>query len=237
MQLLFKKLAITSSIFLGIILLNGCTEPELGKVLSEGKVEFDVTYPELDSNNVLLKFMPDEMEMLFKDNVYKHQWEAGLGLFKTGYVSDCNKFEMDYILKLINVKYKSVFNQEGADKLNIAYPKYNLIKTENTKLIAGYTCHEAIVEFPGKEFSDFNVYYTTHLQVKNPNWCLPLKDVPGVMLEYQLTKYDLTMKFTANSILEEEVDLSSLKVPSEYQVISNKRMEYKLKETFLSFLQ
>ena len=55
------------------------------------------------------------------------------------------------------------------------------------------------------------------------------------MLEYQLTKYNLTMKFTATSVIEEQIDIKDFKIPSEFEAISNKRMEYKLKETFMSF--
>lgn len=235
MQLLFKRFAIICSILLGVLFIDGCEEPELGKILTEGKVEFDVTYPDIDSNNVLIKFMPDEMEMKFKDNIYKHEWVAGLGLFKTGYVADCNQTIMGYILKLINVKYKSTFDKDGISILNGNYPEYNFVPSTYTKLIAGYTCHEGIIEFPGKELPDFSVFYTTHLKITNPNWCNPLSKVPGVMLEYQLTKYNLTMKFTATSVIEEQIDINDFKIPSEFEAISNKRMEYKLKETFMSF--
>ena len=73
------------------------------------------------------------------------------------------------ILKLINVKYKSTFDKDGISILNGSYPEYNFVPSTNTKLIAGYTCHEGIIEFPGKELPDFSVFYTTHLKITNPN--------------------------------------------------------------------
>lgn len=237
MQLNTKFFNVLYILTLNFFFFISCQSPELGKILNEGKINYKVTYPDLDSNNVLIKFMPDEMEMLFKDNMYKHEWAAGLGLFKTGYVSDCNVQTMDYILKLINVKYTSQYTPETIDILNGNYPEYNVVKTNNTKEIAGYTCYEAIIEFPDGELEPFSVYYTTHITLKDPNWCNPLSKVPGVMFEYQLTKYNLTMKFEATGVFEEPVDLAGFTIPKEYEKISNKRMEYKIKETFLSFQQ
>lgn len=225
------------SVFSLLIALSSCQSPEVGKIMSEGKVSFDVTYPELDSNNVLIKFLPDEMEMVFKDNHYSHIWQAGLGLFKTGYYADCNKKEMSYILKLINVKYQSQFDPVGIEVLNGDYPEYTVKETGERKDIAGYTCYEMVVDFPGGELQPFSVWYTTHLKVKDVNWCNPLNKIPGVMMEYQLSRYDLTMKFTATAVFEEVINLEEFKVPKEYQKISNKRMEYKIRETFFSFQQ
>lgn len=216
---------------------HSCQTPEVGKVLSEGKVAYDVTYPELDSNNVLIKFLPDEMEMHFKENKYSHIWQAGLGLFKTGYYADCNSKEMHYILKLINVKYQSMFDTETIEVLNGDYPDYTIEETGERKEIAGYTCHEVLVEFPGEELKPFTVWYTTHLKIKDVNWCNPLSKIPGVMMEYQLSRYDLTMKFTATKVFEEVIAPDAFNVPKEYEKISNKRMEYKIRETFFSFQQ
>ena len=110
-----QNLKILTVILLAIftLIFISCEVKEVGKPLSQGTIEFEVTYPELDSNNIVLKFMPENMEMSFKDNKYSHEWAAGLGLFKTGYVTDCTTKKMDYLLKLINVKYKSSYDAES----------------------------------------------------------------------------------------------------------------------------
>jgi len=233
-----QNLKILTVILLAIftLIFISCEVKEVGKPLSQGTIEFEVTYPELDSNNIVLKFMPKNMEMSFKDNKYSHEWAAGLGLFKTGYVTDCTTKKMDYLLKLINVKYKSSYDAKSIITMNGEYPKFTLIPTSDTKEIAGYTCHRMIVDFEKKDLEDTEVFYTTHFALDDPNWCNPIKGVPGVMMEYSISKYDLTMKMTAVEVINKEIDLDDLAVPKEYQKIPNRRMEYKIKETFINFL-
>lgn len=222
--------------FTTLITFEQCSTPEIGEPVNQGIITYEVTYPELDSNNVLTKFLPDEMVMTFKGDKYKHEWVAGMGLFKTGYVADRDKGEMDYILKLINVKYHSIFKKdEGLVKLNEFFPPHKVKFSKETRIIAGYTCHEAVLEFEDPKLEPQSVWYTKVLPIKDPNWCLPISTVPHLMFEYAITKYGLTMKFTAKEVHEEEITDEAFIIPNDYEEISNNRMQYKLKETFMNF--
>lgn len=224
-------------IFLFVILLafSSCQQKEIGKPITQGRIEYDITYPNLDSGNVLVKFMPDKMTTYLKNDVYKVEFVAGLGLFKTGYISNNINQTMNYILKLVNVKYQSAYDTSGVKGLNDGIPEYKVEFTNVSKEIAGYTCYEALIKFNNEKYPDFKVYYTNRLPLTSPNWCNPLHKIPGLMFEYELTKYGLTMKFTATGVYEEIIDDAEFKIPKDYEEISNKRMEYKLKETFMNF--
>jgi hypothetical protein len=206
-----------------------------GNAISEGTIQYKVTYPYLDSNNVLQRFLPAAMTMHFKNDKIHAEFLAGFGLFKTGFISDSKTMKMSYLLKLINVKYTSHYNQESAKILYSDFPKYKIVLTEETKVIAGYQCKKVIVDFIDEDVPDFSAYYTYDIKIKKPNWSSPLSEIDGVLLEYELEKYNLRMHLTADKIIGGEIADELLSIPKDYEEIPNTKMNNKIRETFQNF--
>jgi len=81
--------------------------------ITEGVINYTVSYPYLDSNDLGLNILPKSMDFTFKNNKYRIESIGGMGLFAAGYVSDNEKLEMDYFLKMISSKFVSRFNEKG----------------------------------------------------------------------------------------------------------------------------
>ncbi len=101
----------------------------------------------------------------------------------------------------------------------------NLIQTNETKVIAGYTCKKMKVIPLDKKTAPFDIYYTDELDIKDPNFTTPFYKIPGVLMEYQLEKFGLEIKFTAKSVKQVPVDDKCFHVPHEYRKVSEKEMK------------
>ena len=72
--------------------------------LTEGVIHFELSYPYYE-DAFMASIMPDEMEMTFKNNVYRNHVSQG-GLFSSTLIADCNKEELIKSFK-VNKNYRT----------------------------------------------------------------------------------------------------------------------------------
>ena len=70
----------------------------------------------------------------------------------------------------------------------------------------------------------FDIFYTTELKIDNPNFATPFHMIDGVLMEYQMKKFGLEMKFTAKSVKKEDIEDSIFELPVEYKAVSLEEM-------------
>jgi hypothetical protein len=203
--------------------------------LNEGTIEFDVSYPYLDSNDIGLNLLPQKMLMKFKDGKYRIESEGGMGLFLTGYISDSKKKQMDYFLKIISSKFVSRFNDKGLKKLHKEFPAYRMEELDSTIEIAGYTCRGVKIIYYSNVVSDHNIWFTNEINLPESNWCNPFPDIKGVLLAYQVQRNGLVIDFKASRIINDSISDNNFKVPLDYRVISNRALIRKMEEAFIGF--
>ena len=97
--------------------------------------------------------------------------------------------------------------------------------TDETREIAGYKCHKAIVTFKNNIKEEFSIFYTNDIGIKDSNWCTPFNEISGVLLEYHVRKYNYDMKLTAIKVSRAEVDDVDFSVPADYEQISQDEMD------------
>jgi len=148
---------------------------------------------------------------------------AGMGLFSTSFISDPDSKSLMQLVKLLNKKFLLVQDATSVKKENDTYP-VQVTPESGTKVIAGYKCQKAHVKVMDDNASEFDIYYTKDLNIKNPNFANPYYAVDGVLMEYQLKKFGLEMKFTAKSVKNEEVDDDAFEAPADYKPISEREM-------------
>lgn len=203
--------------------------------INEGEIEFDVTYPKMSSDNFMIDVLPDKMVITFQEDRYITEITAGMGMFKTNYLSDADNMELTQLVKLLNKKHKLTLNQDGVKEMLEKSPRYAIEFTNETKEIAGYHCKKANITTSKNE--SFSVFYTEDINIKTPNWATPYHEIDGVLLEYQMEKYDLCMRFTATSVTAVEVEDEVFENFQDYEEISEQEMDEKLSEIFNSFNQ
>jgi GLPGLI family protein len=221
-----------TSVYLLLILfaafLSGCSSNK-ENFISEGVIEYDAVA--IDKENPMADFAPIKMIVKFKNNVLRADLSAGMGLMKMAVISDANKGTVIESVKLFNNKFANILDSNQVKKEYATFPAFNLIETKDKKVIAGYKCKRMIVSFLDKKHPDFDVYYTDEINLQRSNWSTHFNQIPGVLMEYQLKKHGLEMRFTAKSVTKSDVEDSSFELPNDYQIISTEKME----EQFESF--
>jgi hypothetical protein len=148
---------------------------------------------------------------------------AGMGLLSTSFISNPESLTFTQLIKLMNKKFSVVQNAAEIKKENELY-NLEVIPTNVTKMIAGYNCKKAIIHYKGGDPTDYDVYYTTGLNIKNANFANPYYMIDGVMMEYKIKKFGLEMKFTAKAVSKVCIDDAVFELPSDYKKITEAEM-------------
>lgn len=198
--------------------------------VAEGMIEYDITYPGAQQDDLMAGLMPSEMKLHFKDNKTYGELSAGMGMFCTALVSNPDKKLLTQTVKVMNKKFMHTADNKAVDQLIDEQPKMKIDFVNETKKIAGYTCKKAIITMADTK-EKFEVFYTRDIKIKNPNWFLPFREIDGVLMEYKLKRYNVEMKFTAKTVSNVSIDDKIFEPPTDYKSISQKEMD----EMFLSF--
>ncbi len=221
-------------LFSVLVFISGCGKKFSSN--SEGTIEFEVTYPKMDPSNFMLDFLPKTMEQKFKNNTFVTELSAGMGMFRTCFIIDCNDKKYTHFVKLINKKFILTLNEDGVIEMNKIMPTYIVTQTNETKEIAGYLCKKATVTVENTG-EIFDIFYTKEIDIDTPNWATQYADIKGVLMEYQLEKYGLCMRITAKNVSFNNIEENALKQPEGYQHVSIDRMDKEMEEIFTSFNQ
>lgn len=217
------------------LFLASCDSNLWDQRLTQGEIEFNVTYPEMDEGNVLVDFMPDVMDMKFKDDKVITELSAGMGMFKTTFIADCKTHTMNQMVKLVNKKYSSNYDLNNIGKLNAGYDDFYIINSGGMKEIAGYHCKEALVVFNTVDHSSFYIYYTDDIKIADPNWIFPFNEIKGVPLQYRIERNGIVMELIANTVTEVDIPEEAFISSNEFTEITHEKMEKELNDIFESF--
>ncbi|MCW3072133.1 MAG: hypothetical protein JWO44_2023 [Bacteroidetes bacterium] len=216
-----KPLLIAFASCLYILFVTGCSNSD-EKFISEGAIEYDAAV--VDQSNPMASLAPNKMTIKFKNNKSSAEMSAGMGLFSTAFISDPETKSMTQLVKLLNKKFSLVQGDAEIQKENGAYP-VEITPVKGTKVIAGYNCQKAHVKVNDEYASEFDIYYTKELNIKDPNFANPFYKVDGVLMEYQMKKFGLEMKFTAKTVKNEDIDDATFELPTDYKPITKAAMD------------
>jgi len=221
-----KLLILGTFACLAAIVISGCMTPK-GSSLSEGVIEYDATV--LNTDNPMASFAPSKMTFRFKTTKCRAELSAAMGIFKTAFISNSEKKILVQLVKVLNDKLAHTYDLAAMKKENEALPQFTIVKSEEVKVIAGYNCKKATAKFADKQFPDFDVYYTNEIDIASPNWGTPFNDIEGVLMEYQVSRYGMDLRFTAKSVTGGEVESTLFEIPKDYKVVSAEFLDNYLK--------
>lgn len=216
-----KNRFIQCACILFLLLTIGSCGGDSEKAADEGTIEFTASV--VDQANPMASLAPSKMIIKFKNNKSCAEMSAGMGLFSTSFISDPEKKTLTQLVKLLNKKLSLVQTEADIAKENANY-QFDLTPLKGVKTIAGYKCQSAHVKMHDDFETEFDIFYTNDLKIKNPNFANPFHMIDGVLMEYQMKKFGLEMKFTAKSVKKEDVDDSTFELPADYKPISAEEM-------------
>ncbi len=198
-----------------------------GKNIAEGVIEYDITYPKLDPNNMMVSGMPSKAYLRFKNNNTVNDMSGMMGLFSITYISDQSTKQVVQMLTLFNKKYVSDISKDEMKKLNSSY--LNTVEPgANTQEVAGFKCKEAIATLKNGE--TVHVYYTNDINIFDPNWSNPYYQISGVLMDFEMERYGITMHLKAKSVIADKIDDSIFNVSADYKRIPFEELEKILEE-------
>lgn len=198
-----------------------------GKIVKEGVIEYDITYPKVDPNSMMVSGLPSKAFLRFKNDNMVNDMSGMMGLISITYISNQTTKKVAQTLTLINKKYVSDISPEEMQKMNASYLS-GIESGKNTQVIAGLKCKEAIVKLVNGE--EVHVFYTNEIGIKNPNWSNPYSKIDGVMMDFTMERYGLAMHLKAKSVISQKVDDAAFNIPDDHKKISFAELEKILQE-------
>ena len=171
------------------------------------------------------------MEMQFKDDKLKTELSFGLGMIKIGYLSNKKKQQLFEMLKFMKKRNFSTLNKADINVMMQNIAPHKITPGNSTKMIAGYTCKNAHIEVKDDTTSyEFECWYTDELGTEDINWCSPFSPIKGVLMEYQIERFDVAMKFTASEVRLVEIPDENFILSDKYKEITSEEMKDNLQQ-------
>lgn len=222
-----SQLIAKSTIILGSILFFFSCEapPILKKRISEGKIVYNIKYPEQNASSSIAGVLPSEMVIYFKDNNLKSVMKGAMNFYSIEILSPAKS---DSTYTFLRVMDKKVF---------VASPNTNgvfifeQLKGSDIQLIdglekefLGFKCKKALLTMDDKGIAPIEAYYTNMIRVKNPNKNTPFYKVPGVLVEFELLLKNIRCTITAKEISPLKLDDNTFAITPKYKRISEAEM-------------
>ena len=102
-------------------------------------------------------------------------------------------------------------NAENWKDKNRRYEGIKFTDTDETKVIAGYSCTKAIASLP--DGSTFTVYYTKDILPENREYEYQFRTLAGLPLQYEMNQGKLKIKYTVSQINLNPVPASKFDIP------------------------
>jgi GLPGLI family protein len=208
-----------------------CNQSTTESGLSQGIIEYQITYPETGAEIPFKEFLPTSMLFKFKDNKFAFEMSGPMNLVKTSFITDLESKQVLHLIKLMDKKLATTYTAEEVSGID-DYQNLKIQHTGETKEIAGYNCQKAIISFLDDENTSFEIYYTNHLKINSPNWSTPYKAIDGVLMQYRLKRYNLTMDFVAKKVRKAELTTEDFEKPKDYKATSQNEIRTLLIQPF-----
>jgi GLPGLI family protein len=204
--------------------------------ISEGTIEYQVSFPYLDDEVGLLKsLLPDKMLLHFKSDKYVSEMSTVGGMFRNRFISNQDNKQLAHELKVFKKKIVASYDANGVNRLLNTLPTLTIIETNETDSIAGYACKKAIGIFDQIGMPEMTIYYTDGINIDNPNWCTQFNSINGVLMQYEVEQFGVRMRFRANSVTSVNISNDMLKKEADYEEVSYDVMETELEQILDTF--
>ncbi len=226
----------TSIVLLAVALLgNGCSQGLLKEGVTEGVIEYALTFPDHDPNGQMAGMLPERTTVCFTPDHQVAEVSAGMGVFRTTIITHNSQKRMDYHLSLLSRKLVSRLHLADMQHFNRDMAALTILHTNEVDTIAGYPCRKAIALFSGVDEPEIDLYYTDRIRIQEPNWYGPFKELDGVLLRYEIVQRGMRMRLEAVSVTPGEVDPARFALRDGYQEVPPSILDHELEAILGSF--
>ncbi|MCB0794155.1 MAG: hypothetical protein KDB88_05415 [Flavobacteriales bacterium] len=230
-----KDTSMTVVLLAVAVLGNGCSQVLMRDHISEGIIEYALSFPDYDPNGLMVGMLPERTTLTFGKDKQLAELSAGMGVFRTAIVSDNANQRMDYHLSVLSKKIVAHIQHRDLSTLNKEEPPLVILETTEVDTIAGYPCRKAIAIFASIDAPEIELYYTDRISMRDPNWFSPFSELPGVLLRYEMVQHGMRMRLDAVAVRSQKVDQELFSLKAGYEQVSPEVLDHELGEVLSTF--
>ncbi len=219
----------------GSSLMLGCGTGLLQPKVSEGTIEYALTFPDYDPNGLMAGMLPEKTTLSFTEHKQVAELSAGMGIFRTMMQVDNSGHSMDYHMSMMGKRIVSHLKPRDMDLFNSDYGTATILYTNDVDTIAGYPCRKAVAIFNRLEQNEIELWYTDRIQMDDPNWFGPFAEVPGVLLRYDMVQNGIRMHLDATVVTPGKVDQSKFAPKTDHESVAPPVLHHELAEVLGTF--
>jgi hypothetical protein len=212
--------------FLMLAALYSAGGPPSGKPF-EGVITFKITYPDTKFSESQLAMFPKVLTVSIKGS--KSRTDLVMSGMNTIEITDYTEKTSVSLLNMMGQKYAIKQTTSEIESKLASEGKPTVVYSEETKVIAGYTCKKVVVTMNDDGVtSTFEGWYSNEIGSKLSNFNNPVyKDIDGAMLEFSMKNQDVGMKFTATSVEKKSLPAKDFEIPSDYTLTTQDELKSK----------
>lgn len=224
----------TAVLLLSAAVLLSCNSELFQQDIKEGIIEYHVTFPYYDQDNIMASMLPESATLEFKDDKFVSELSAGIA-FKTSLIGNNSEHYIDQTLQLLNKRFYCRLRERDVFLIGGDRPDMTLVFTNETDTVAGFLCKKAIAIFNELDQPEIELYYTDRIALNDPNWHTPFADIPGVLLKYEIEQYNMRMRLEATSVEAVKIPDERFQVKEGLEEVKAERIQYELQQIMETF--
>jgi hypothetical protein len=216
---------ISGFIILSLVVVSGYSCRDKGdKNINQGEIHYSIEY--MGSVGFMPKeVMPRNLVVSFKNNNILFDISAPFGNSGIMNLANPEKKIYDTYISLLTWRYFYSANPGEPPPGFDAMKGMVVRKTSKTSIICGFNCKNAEVILPGNKDKIYPIWYTTEINIKNPNSANPYREIDGVLMSFFFKMGTAEMHFTAETVYKKEIPDKLFERREKYMKVSRDEID------------
>jgi hypothetical protein len=225
-QLFMTMRGLATLIITTLLLLNSCGSDKI----TEGEIEYAITYPNADISGFMEAILPESMTLTFSDKKVKTRIARGK-IFSTEIISNEDDKTVEMRLDFGNKLFYTVLNEADVKKMVASQPEYTINPTGDSDSIAGVFSKSYTLESADTIIHP-DIWFTEALVPQKAYWFSSYANIAGVPMVYDVERYGILMHLEAINFTKREVDDSEFERSPDLEKIDFIQYEKEVQELF-----
>lgn len=216
-------------------LCGGCSSHLGGDTISEGVIEYMMSFPDYDPDGLMAGMLPEKTILSFNEDQQAVDLSAGMGVFRTSMVVNTPQKTMDYHMSVMGKRMVAELHPKDLDLFNKGSQAMTILFTQETDTIAGLPCKKALAIYNTVDRPEVELWYTDRIAMNEPNWYTPFSEIPGVLLRYEVVQYGIRMRMDAVSVTPGTVAADRFQVKADHDRVAPEVLDHELAQVLGTF--
>jgi hypothetical protein len=195
-----------------------------GKHINQGEIHYNIDY--IGSFGPMPKeVMPRNLVVAFKHDKILFEMISSFGNSGILNLTNPEKGIIDTYFSLFTLKYYYAVQPGEQFPGFEAMEGIEIRKTTKTAVICGFNCKNAEVTFPMKKDKVFEIWYTTEIDVKNPNTATPFSQIDGVLMSFFFLLGSSELHFNAETVYKKDIPDESFERREKFTRVSRTEID------------